>query len=210
MPNRLITTGRLPVAGLMFLCLWLSACRQIPTRPDSASASEVETSALNPAPSPSQAPTPAPVLELSQSPAADAMHPPPAYSFPPKASYPPKPIDRPQGSSYARWLPAQQHPDWLKKCFGVHQLDEAPRIERTRLPDYPQQTSGEMPEGRVTIVIRVSAQGKVDQYLISPDSNPTLAKAAVDALRRWKFSVSRYKGQAVPVCLAQRFNFRTE
>lgn len=208
MPNHLITKGRLPAAGLLFLCLWLSGCKQIPTRPDRASAAEAETLASNLAPAPITAP--APVLELSQSPAADAMHPPAAYKFPPKASNPPNPIEQPQGSNYARWLPAQQHPQWLKECFGVHQLDKTPRIERTPLPDYPQQTSGELLEGRVNIVIRVSAQGKIEQYLISPDSNPTLAQAALDAIGQWKFSGSRYKGKAVPMCFAQRFKFLPE
>lgn len=65
-------------------------------------------------------------------------------------------------------------------------------------PGYPEEALSQHIEGAVQLRATISAQGQVDSVsLVSGD--PTLASAAVDAVRQWRYAPTLLGGNAVPI-----------
>jgi len=76
-------------------------------------------------------------------------------------------------------------------------------------PVYPQEAKKEKVQGDVIIDAVVDADGKVTEAKVTNDPDPRLAKAALDAVKQWKFKPARNKsGKPVLVKTTLTVRFR--
>lgn len=61
--------------------------------------------------------------------------------------------------------------------------------------------------GRARIVLSVTAEGRLNDWLIVSYTRREFAEAAVYALKKWQFEPARLRGEAVPVSIELTFNF---
>jgi len=83
-------------------------------------------------------------------------------------------------------------------AISVRDVYASPRTERAYAPTYPARALGDRIEGTVHVQFTVSETGRTIE-LGSPerDSQPLLAKAAIDAVRHWRFKPQTVDGIAV-------------
>jgi periplasmic protein TonB len=74
-------------------------------------------------------------------------------------------------------------------------------------PEYPQIAKQLGLEGKVELVAVVDEAGAV-QKVETVSGNPILARAAVDALKRWKFKPHIEDGKAIKVTFPVAFTFK--
>ena len=75
-------------------------------------------------------------------------------------------------------------------------------------PDYPQEAREKGIEGTVSLEILVGPNGTIGQIEVI-SGNPVLTKAAIDAVRQWKYDPTYIKGQAVSVITRVDVSFRS-
>ncbi|PYE77906.1 energy transducer TonB [Xylophilus ampelinus] len=76
-------------------------------------------------------------------------------------------------------------------------------------PAYPALALRKMWEGKVVLLIQVSAEGRADSVQVSRSSGqPVLDEAAVQAVRQWKFVPARRGDTPVPGQATQVIDFK--
>lgn len=73
-------------------------------------------------------------------------------------------------------------------------------------PVYPQVAIAARLEGTVILEATIDAQGVVQNVTVLR-SMPMLDKAAVEAVRQWRYTPTRLNGQAVPVIMTVTVTF---
>ena len=70
---------------------------------------------------------------------------------------------------------------------------------RNQPPAYPMEAARQHAQGTVTLLIRVSAQGRPQDVVIATSSGAeSLDRAARNAVRRWRFTPAQVQGTPVP------------
>ena len=64
--------------------------------------------------------------------------------------------------------------------------------------------------GNATILVSISAEGELAEWLAIRHNDPLFAEAAVEALKHWKFEPARLRGEPVPVCTELKFSFEVK
>ena len=139
------------------------------------------------------------------------IHPPPAeprptdlrppLPEPPEAEREPEPSPQPQQSAPAPDVPA---PSQARVA-----ADKPPAPRRRIRPEYPQGARQRGEEGDVTLALDISADGTVDGVrIMSSCGFAELEQAAIQAVRRARFSPARRGTRAVPSSASLTLTFR--
>jgi periplasmic protein TonB len=88
-------------------------------------------------------------------------------------------------------------------------VDSLPRPVTRRSPEYPERARARGIEGHVTLKIKVSERGDVEQVRVV-ESSPigVFEDVAVVAVQQWRFEPATYQGTPVAVAVSQRIPFR--
>lgn len=90
-------------------------------------------------------------------------------------------------------------------------VDDPPRAILNPAPRYPASAQTQGVEGRVTMRVLVDREGSVTQAVVTESIPPgVFDTAAVEAIRRWRFSPATFKGQRVQVWVRKTLTFRLE
>ncbi len=102
-------------------------------------------------------------------------------------------------------------PPAAETVFELAHLDQPPHPRRTPAPLYPPAARTRRVEGMVHLEFIVGAEGQVEEVRVI-ESHPgrLFVDAAVRAVERWRFHPGTRRGEAVPVRVRQRLDFRLE
>ncbi len=81
--------------------------------------------------------------------------------------------------------------------FSVADLDQMPRPVHQPAPEYPPDLKRKRVEGTVHVVFLVDPAGAVQNPTVVQSVHPALDRAALQAVRRWRFDPGRRGGQPV-------------
>lgn len=81
--------------------------------------------------------------------------------------------------------------------FSVADLDQAPRILHQPAPEYPPDLKRKKIEGTVQILFLVDGAGRVQNPTVQQATHPAFERAALQAVRRWRFEPGKRNGQPV-------------
>lgn len=101
-------------------------------------------------------------------------------------------------------------------CDGAEGMDpleiggpvSAPRLVRRVEPMYPTQLRATRLNGRVTLRAVVDPSGDVREVGVVSSQSAGFSKAAIDAVKKWKFDPARRDGCTVPVALTVNVEFK--
>jgi TonB family protein len=129
------------------------------------------------------------------------------------------PTQAAQAAEIARQLSGQE-PVTAKSgtvaCEGVDGMEPleiggpvtAPRLLRRVEPAYPPQLRASRFSAQVTLRAVVDASGYVRDVGVVSSQNVSFSKAAIDAVKKWKFDPARREGCAVPVAMMVNVAFK--
>jgi protein TonB len=90
-------------------------------------------------------------------------------------------------------------------------VDEAPRAISRVAPVHPPRARKAGIEGEVTVALLIDTDGSVKEPRIVSAAPPgVFDDAALDAIRKWRFSAARYRGEPVRVRRTLTFTFALE
>ncbi len=93
--------------------------------------------------------------------------------------------------------------------FTAGELDQAPKIIKQALPEYPKEARRKSIEGRVIIRLILDKQGIPNECVIYKSNPPEIFdQAALEAARKMRFSPGMKKGKAVRVQVLLPFDFK--
>jgi protein TonB len=177
--------------GLLIGLTWVAMHRAQPAAPTTAAATPVADSQHPPLPAPtagdlSTMPTPTPgTAHIVQTPA-------PARSVAHASS-----TTLPAASSVAPIAPTT--------------TETPPQIVERTQPLYPAEALREQEQGTVRLNVSIDAQGVVqDVQLVESSHSRALDRAAIDAVREWKFHPATRAGQPVASTIEVPLEFRLE
>jgi TonB family protein len=88
---------------------------------------------------------------------------------------------------------------------------QSAKIFETTPPVFPESLiSSHRSGGTARVVLDVSRDGRLADWLVIGYTNRLFADAAVAALREWTFEPARWNGEPVSVCLTLTFNFEVK
>ncbi|MCC5023066.1 MAG: energy transducer TonB [Candidatus Synoicihabitans palmerolidicus] len=85
----------------------------------------------------------------------------------------------------------------IEGVFGVDGVDQIPQTRLQPPPSYPDTMRREGKGGRVEVSFIVGRDGRVTSASASNSDRPEFVRAAVEAVRRWRFEPGKRHGQAV-------------
>jgi protein TonB len=88
------------------------------------------------------------------------------------------------------------------------ELDQRPRAVLTVDPSYPMELRKRKLEATVSVVFLVGTDGKVRNVQVEKSTNPLFDRAALDAVRQWRFEPGTRKGEKVEFKMRQPITFR--
>jgi len=86
-----------------------------------------------------------------------------------------------------------------KGPLRVYEDVKLPRFISQVFPEYPEKARWSGIQGTVTVEYIIGIDGKVRHVTVIKELHPLLAKAAVDAIRRWRFRPTVVNGEPVEV-----------
>jgi TonB family protein len=115
----------------------------------------------------------------------------------------------------SRTLPAEpmsvepEPVNWAGKLVDIRDVDVQPKVLDRRLPDYTHRAMRLKQQGTVELRVLVDEKGRVAKVEVTkPIPNSDLNDAAVDAVRRWKFSPATKEGQPVKTWKKETVTFK--
>jgi len=81
--------------------------------------------------------------------------------------------------------------------FDAGALDSRPKPVFQSPPRYPNELRREKKKGQVYVIFVVNANGRVEDPVVKRATHPAFEKAALDAIRQWKFEPATRGGEAV-------------
>ncbi len=198
---------------LLFLLVWFGGRGHDFYRPDAAAADDDKAAASLPLPEPaakdgaSDMPAPAPVAVADNTPdQATPAAPPVAAGTPADAG------SASAAPSAAPAAPAQTgavQPSPASASATTRELP-VPIPEQSPQPEYPASALRSGQTGTVRVRVEVDAQGVPGAVVVVDRSGSRdLDRAAVDAVKSWRFQPALRNGQAVPGVIEIPFDFRT-
>jgi protein TonB len=85
----------------------------------------------------------------------------------------------------------------VDRIFSLADLDQRPRVLFQRMPTYPPEMRKRKRQGTVYIVFRVDTRGRVLQPTVDRSSDPAFDRAALEAVKQWKFEPGTRNGEKV-------------
>jgi protein TonB len=96
-----------------------------------------------------------------------------------------------------------------KLVMTEESVDSLPRPVSRKPPAYPARARQRGVQGHVTLKIKVSEDGAVEQVrVVDADPKGVFEQVAIAAVRQWTFEPARYKGSPVAVAVSQKIPFR--
>ena len=86
----------------------------------------------------------------------------------------------------------------LDEIFSMADLDQRPRAIFQRQPSYPTELRKKRAQGTVEITFTVDVRGRVTNPKVSRSTHPAFDKAAMDAVKQWRFEPGVRSGEKVP------------
>lgn len=86
----------------------------------------------------------------------------------------------------------------LDQIFSLADLDQKPRPIYQAAPSYPYDLRRRKVEGTVQMLFVVNEEGRVVDPSVEKATHPEFEKAALDAVRQWKFEPAVRAGKKVP------------
>ncbi len=162
-------------------------------------------------PNPQPAPAPAPTKPTSQapdapSPDAVSVPPPVAVSAPaPAQASPPVPAPAPPAVN----LGNADDDQMALTVTGDNVVETAPDARyRNKPPEYPIDAARRHQQGEVGLVVHVAPTGAVENIdLVASSGIESLDREAIEAVRKWHFTVPTKDGVPIASIFAQNFNF---
>lgn len=96
----------------------------------------------------------------------------------------------------------------VNEVFSAADLEERPQAAAQVPPAYPNELRRAKVEGSVTVAFVVDESGMVEDPRVEKSTHPEFEKAALDAIRKWRFRPGRKEGQPVRSYIVQTFRFR--
>lgn len=90
--------------------------------------------------------------------------------------------------------------------FSVADLDQQPRVVYPHNPQMTPQIRRKAP-GTVYVVFVVDEDGRVQNPVVQQSPDPVFDRAALDAIKKWKFEPGKRKGQPVRFRMRQPITF---
>lgn len=91
---------------------------------------------------------------------------------------------------------AGQSSEEVDALFSLADLDQAPRVIYQPGPTLTAEIRKKAP-GTVYVLFIVDVSGRVESPIVQKSTDPVFEKAALNAVRQWKFEPGKRKGQAV-------------
>lgn len=86
--------------------------------------------------------------------------------------------------------------DEVDSLFSLADLDQQPRIVYQPGPNVTADMRKKLP-GSVSVLFVVDQQGRVENPIVQKSTDPVFEKAALNAVKQWKFEPGKRKGQPV-------------
>ena len=90
--------------------------------------------------------------------------------------------------------------------FNLGDLDQRPRPVYRKMPNYTQDMRRNAP-GEVVIIFIVNKDGRVEEAKVQRSSHPAFERAALAAIKQWKFEPGKRDGEPVRFRMKQPFKF---
>lgn len=90
--------------------------------------------------------------------------------------------------------------------FGLGDLDQRPRPVYRKMPNYTRDMRRRAP-GEVVIIFIVNKQGRVEEAKVQDSTHPVFERAALSAIKQWKFEPGKRDGEPVRFRMKQPFKF---
>jgi protein TonB len=111
------------------------------------------------------------------------------------------------GGSASRFIDGGSGLDELA-LFDVSDLDKPPVPISQVSPRYPAELKKQRVTGSAVVVFVLNEEGRVEDPRIETSSHPDFEKAALDAIRRWRFKPGMKDGKPVRSNVRQPFVFK--
>lgn len=98
----------------------------------------------------------------------------------------------------------------MDEIFSMGDLDNRPKAVFQTAPQYPSELRKEKKKGQVYLVFVVDRDGKVKNPQVKKSSHPAFEKAALDAVKQWKFEPATRDGKKVMAKMAVPITFDPE
>ena len=85
----------------------------------------------------------------------------------------------------------------MDAVFSLSELDQRPRPVYQPSPRYPPELQRKGVQGSVTVAFIVDSDGRVTRAKVQKSSHPGFNRAALKAVKRWKFEPGKREGKAV-------------
>lgn len=85
----------------------------------------------------------------------------------------------------------------LDEIFSLSDLDQRPRVIFQRKPTYPTELRRSRRQGTVYVVFHVDTSGRVVDPKVEKSTDPAFERAALEAVRQWRFEPGTRNGQNV-------------
>ena len=90
------------------------------------------------------------------------------------------------------------------------QVDQGPRVLRKVDPKYPEVARRAQKEGVVTLEFTVDVDGKATDIKVAEPKGFGFDEAAIEAIKRWRFTPAKKDGENVPMRVRQRIRFNLD
>ena len=90
--------------------------------------------------------------------------------------------------------------------FNLGDLDQRPRPVYRKMPSYTREMRRNAP-GEVVIIFIVNKDGRVEEAKVQKSSHPAFERAALAAIKQWKFEPGKRDGEPVRFRMKQPFKF---
>jgi len=187
------------VGLLLFVLVWATSRKSDFYRADPAAAPAAQADApIAPLPEPLAAGDAASDMPEAKAPPADAAEPPPQLvetrPAPPPAAVPAPPLNGPAPGPGATLAPGDR---------------PVPLAGQMQPPNYPPAALRRGDRGTVVVRVEVDASGApAGVALVQRSGSRDLDRAAMEAVRAWRFQPAQRNGQAVPGTLEIPFDFK--
>ena len=185
------------------------APKPVPVAPPRAPTPVVEpppaSAASTPSP-PASAPTPAPVTAAPETPAVAAVPPPP----PTPAAQTPAPTPPAVSKTFSGRTIEDTAPAG-RKSGGIPIVTAEPILTRRISPDYPDSAVRKGVEGSVDVRFTITVKGTVeDVTVVQADPPEVFDRAAVEAVKRWRYDPKTVDGVATQSHAQVRLQFKLD
>lgn len=86
-------------------------------------------------------------------------------------------------------------------------MEQLPEVVTSVTPLYPKEARNAKIEGTVMVKALVDTKGNVAKVQVAKGIHATLDKAAMDAVKKWRFNPGRYNGKPVGTWIAVPVRF---